>query len=45
MSQGGVTRLAGVAFIAKSSKAKHICFKTLYISQKSPETATDTQGV
>ena len=30
-----VTRLAGVAFIAKSSKAKHICFKTLYISQPS----------
>ena len=28
----GVTHLAGVAFMAKSSKAKHICFKNLYIS-------------
>ena len=25
-------RLAGVAFMAKSSKEKHVCFKTLYIS-------------
>ena len=30
--QGGVTRLVGVAFMAKSSKAKHACFKTLDIS-------------
>ena len=30
--KGGVTRLAGVALMAKSSKAKHVCFKTLYIS-------------
>ena len=28
----GVTHLAGVAFMAKSSKAKHVCFKNLYIS-------------
>ena len=28
----GVTHLAGVVFMAKSSKAKHICFKNLYIS-------------
>ena len=27
---GRVTRLAGVAFMGKSSKAKHVCFKTLY---------------
>ena len=49
MSQGGVTQ-GGVAFIAKSSKAKHACFKNfgyfLAVSwQKSPETAKDTQGV
>ena len=34
-SQCGVTRLTGVAFMAKSSKAKHVCFKTLYISEPS----------
>ena len=49
-SQGGVTRPTGVAFMAKSSKAKHVCYKTFEhfraVSwQKSPETATDTQGV
>ena len=27
MCQDGVTRLAGVAFMAKSSKAKHVCLK------------------
>ena len=49
MSQGAVTQ-GGVAFIAKSSKAKQACFKNfghfLAVSwQKSPETAKDTQGV
>ena len=33
--QGGVTRLAGVAFIANSSKVKHVCFKSLHISYPS----------
>ena len=28
----GVTHLVGVAFMAKSSKAKHVCFKNSYIS-------------
>ena len=43
------TRLAGVAFMAKSSKAKHLYFKNVHFLavswQKSPETASDTQGV
>ena len=30
--QGGVIRLAVVAFMAKSSKTKNVCFKSLYIS-------------
>ena len=45
--QGGVTCLAGVAFMAKSSKAKHVCFKTfLAVSwEKSPNCNGHTRSV